>query len=310
MQRLDEFMGDALFEYYNNNDPFGVDGDFTTAPEISQLFGEIIGIWAIQKWIEIGSPSSFNLIEIGPGRGTLMTDLLHATQHVDPFYDALNLHLIETSDTLKRKQKNILKKYDVQWHVHLSSVPSNTPAIIIGNEFFDALPVRQFKFKEGKWFEHYIDSDQSVWLEFKEPPLRSTLPKPKNNDVFEYSKIQQDYAELISKYNGYGLFIDYGYQKSTYGDTLQALQKHAPCSITDNIGNVDLTTHIDFEWLSSFFKQTKIKTQRQFLKENGIDIRYQTLRNPELKSGYERLINQDQMGCLFNVLEINLLQKP
>jgi NADH dehydrogenase [ubiquinone] 1 alpha subcomplex assembly factor 7 len=306
MQRLDEFMGDALFQYYNTRDPFGVDGDFTTAPEISQLFGEIIGIWAVQKWMEMGSPSTFNLIEIGPGRGTLMSDLLRGTQHIQPFHDAMNIHLVETSATLKAKQMDTLNSYDVQWHEHLSNLTTDTPAIIIGNEFFDALPVRQFKFEDEKWLEHYIDGEKSVWVECEEPPIKSTLPQPKDGDIFEHSKIQQEYAKLISTYQGHGLFIDYGYQKSTYGDTLQALYKHSPCAITNHIGEADLTTHIDFEWLSSFFETTKTTTQRQFLKKNGIDIRYQSLNNTELKSGYDRLISSNQMGELFKVLEVTL----
>ena len=283
MQRLDEFMGDALFQYYNSHDPFGVDGDFTTAPEISQLFGEIIGIWAVQKWIEIGSPHQFNLIEIGPGRGTLMADLLRGTKHIEAFHSAINIHLVETSATLKSKQEETLKDYKIQWHKNLSEIPTNTPVILIANEFFDALPVRQFKFEHDRWQEHYIDNQKSVWLECHDVPIKSTLLVPKNNDIFEYSDVQEYYARSISAYHGAGLFIDYGYEKSAYGDSLQALYKHAPCPITYHIGDADLTTHVDFEWLSSLFQNTKLKTQRQFLKENGIDVRYQSLNNHDSK---------------------------
>lgn len=306
MQRLDKYMGDALLHYYNTRDPFGVDGDFTTAPEISQLFGEIIGIWAVQKWIEIGSPSSFNLIEIGPGRGTLMSDLLRGTKHIQPFHNAMSIHLVETSQTLGKIQKKTLKDHNVQWHNHLSDVSSKPPAIIIANEFFDALPCRQFKFENEHWYEHYIQNQRSVWIECDKPLLKSTLPMSKNGDIFEYSDEQKHYAQLINNYNGGGLLIDYGYLESSYGDSLQALYKHAPCPVTSHAGNADITTHVDFEWISSFFKDSKTSTQSCFLKKNGIDIRYHSLANSKLKCGYERLINPKEMGDLFKVLEINL----
>lgn len=308
MQRLDDFMGDALSHYYDTRDPFGADGDFTTAPEISQLFGEIIGIWCVQQWIGMSAPESFNLIEIGPGRGTLMADLIRGTRHIDGFHSAINIHLIETSKTLVTKQKNILKNNDVQWHTDLSNIDNEMPTIIIANEFFDALPIRQFKFHNNKWAEHYIDNEQSVWVDIKNPPLKQTLPKPNNGDIFEYSPAQESYAITLSGFRGAKLIIDYGYQKSSYGDSLQALYKHAPCPIHDHMGDADLTSHIDFEWLARFFEYSKIQTQRIFLKNNGIDIRYQALQNPDLKSGYDRLINHDQMGELFKVLEV--IPKP
>ncbi len=303
MQRLDHFMGDALTHYYKTRDPLGVDGDFTTAPEISQLFGEIIGVWAVQQWIKLGSPPSFNLIEIGPGRGTLMADLLRGTSHISDFHNPMDIHLIETSATLTEKQKATLKNYNIEWHNDLSNIKTDKPSIIIANEFFDALPIRQFKFQDNQWLEHYIDDDKPIWVEVNNPPIKQKLPPPTDGDIFEYSDAQKNYAEILSKYHGATLIIDYGYVQSSYGDSLQALYKHAPCVITDHIGEADLTSHIDFEWLSSFFKKTQIKTQREFLKENGIDIRYQSLNNADLKSGYDRLLDMNQMGNLFKVLE-------
>lgn len=304
MQRLDEFMSEALTRYYDTRDPLGKDGDFTTAPEISQLFGEIIGIWAVQRWINMGSSSQFNLIEIGPGRGTLMADLLRGTQHIPNFHDAMNIHLVETSSTLKTKQQNTLKDYNVSWHMHLSEISNDIPAIIIGNEFFDALPIRQFQYNDGKWLEHYIDNNQSIWTHCASPCLKQTLPQPQNDDICEYSNVQEEYAQLLATYKGAMIFIDYGYKNSDYGDSLQALYKHKPCKVIDHVGDADLTSHVDFEWLASFFNKTQIKTQSQFLQENGIAIRYHQLNNSELRSGYERLIHPDQMGNLFKTLEI------
>ena len=298
-------MSDALSRYYNNGDPLGIDGDFTTAPEISQLFGEIIGIWVVQKWFQMGSPSSFNLIELGPGRGTLMMDLLRATNHIHDFQKAACINLVETSDSLKQKQKQLLGIYSVQWHEHLSNISPEKPAIIIANEFFDALPVRQFKFTK-EWQECYIDQAEIKWVKVQNPPIKPTLKTQNENDIFEYSSAQKNYAELMASYKGFGLIIDYGYKKSNYGDSLQALYKHKSCKITEHVGEADLTTHVDFEWLGSFFKNAEIKNQSDFLKENGISIRYRQLNNLKLKSGYNRLLDSNQMGQLFKAMIVNL----
>jgi NADH dehydrogenase [ubiquinone] 1 alpha subcomplex assembly factor 7 len=310
MQRLDEFMAEALTAYYHNNDPLGVDGDFTTAPEISQLFGEIIGIWAVQQWMTMEMPNPFHLIEIGPGRATLMNDLLRGTANVPGFHDAMAIRLIETSPTLKHKQQKTLQNYEVQWHEHLSDVANDAPCIIIANEFFDALPIQQFQFQNGAWAEHFIDNGHHAWQTTFDVPMKPKLPAAQDGDILEYSSAQQRYAQLMSNYNGMFLIIDYGYSKSNYGDSLQALYKHEPCAITDHVGEADLTSHIDFEWLGSFFQNKAIKTQREFLKENGIDIRFQHLNDKTLESGYKRLIEPDQMGELFKVMHIkNFNQK-
>ncbi len=305
MQRLDDFMTEALTAYYNNNDPFGIGGDFTTAPEISQLFGEIIGIWAVQQWMAMHMPNTFNLIELGPGRGTLMNDLLRGTAHVRGFQDSMAIHLIETSPTLKLKQQKTLKNYEIQWHDHLSDVDNDTPCIIIANEFFDALPIQQFQFQNGAWAEHFIDNGHHVWQTTFDIPQKPSIPSPQDGDILEYSSVQQRYAQLMANYSGIFLIIDYGYTKSSYGDSLQAIHKHKPCDITDHVGEADLTSHVDYEWLRNFFQSTTVKTQRVFLRENGIDIRFQQLDEKALGSGYNRLIDPHQMGELFKVMEVN-----
>ena len=305
MIRLDDFMQETLTAYYNGRDPLGVEGDFTTAPEISQLFGEIIGIWVVQQWAKLDSPPSFNLIEVGPGRGTLMADLLRGTEHIAPMHNAMNIHMVETSSTLIKKQEESLKGHKVTWHKHLSELNDNSPSIIITNEFFDALPIQQFKYIDNKWHEHYIDDGKTTWIAIdKDMPSKLNMPTPKNGDIFEYSSAQEQYAQLMGTHAGAALIIDYGYLRTSYGDSLQALYKHGHCKITDHIGNADITSHVDFEWLSSFFNNTQMKTQSQFLQENGIAIRYNQLNNPSLRSGYERLIHSDQMGDLFKVLEV------
>lgn len=306
-QRLDKFMRAALTQYYASRDPLGVDGDFITAPEISQLFGEMIGIWAVQKWEAMGEPDDFNLIEIGPGRGTLMADFLRGTKNFSAFHKSLNLHLVETSPSLVEKQKQTLLPYSVQWHAHLSEIETDKPTIIIANEFFDALPIQQFKYMGGQWLEHYIVDGATQWRKADAPPNKPTLPQPAEGYIVEISQDQADYAALMDRYNGSFLIIDYGYLKSSYGYSLQALYKHAPCAITDHVGDADLTTHIDFEWIASFFTKAKIhlSTQAQFLKTNGIDIRLDMLGREKLYSGYDRLTNPSQMGALFKVMEVD-----
>ncbi|PCI01370.1 MAG: methyltransferase [Alphaproteobacteria bacterium] len=305
-QRLDHYMQDALSRYYDSRDPFGADGDFITAPEISQLFGEVIGIWAFQKWEAMNSPENFNLVEIGPGRGTLMADFLRGTENFESFRAAANIHLVETSTTLKAKQEDTLKDFDVNWHDSLAEIDTSLPCIIIANEFFDALPVRQFKYEGQKWLEHHIKDSQTVWEPANDTPIKDTLRGADNGAHFEYSKDQSEYASLMNTYTGAMLIIDYGYFKSSYGDSLQALHKHEPCAITDHFGDADITTHVDFEWLATHFKKSKIhfSTQANFLRRNGIDIRYHMLGRNKMGSGYNRLMDNDKMGNLFKVMEV------
>jgi NADH dehydrogenase [ubiquinone] 1 alpha subcomplex assembly factor 7 len=303
--RLDQFMNDALKRYYHNHDPFGVDGDFTTAPEISQLFGEIIGIWVVQQWMLIHKPQSFNLIEIGPGRGTLMADLLRGTKHIPLFHDAMNIHLIETSPILIKKQQGLLHDYNVRWHKNLNNLRSDEINIFIANEFFDALPIRQFKKTKIGWSEHYVYNDESVWLAYEGSQLKKTLPPETVGDIYEYSDFQELYARTINDLCTAALIIDYGYNNSAYGESLQALYRHKYCNFTHHIGDADITSHIDFEWLSSFFekKNTNLLTQADFLAQNGIHERFEILKNDSLKSGYKRLTHD--MGVLFKVLEVS-----
>lgn len=303
--RLDLFMGQALERYYHNRDPLGADGDFTTAPEISQLFGEIIGIWVVQQWMQLGSPSPFNLIEIGPGRGTLMADLIRGTKHIPGFHGAMTVHLVETSPTLISKQQETLSDHNVTWHKDLKSFNAHNINILIANEFFDALPIRQFKRHETGWKELYISDHDMMWFDCEHPCLKPTLPSHKISDITEYSCDQEQYARQINDLCRAALVIDYGYSKSAYGDTLQALYNHKFCKITDHVGHADLTSHIDFEWLASMYsdKNTRISDQADFLLRNGIQYRLQQIQSPKIVSGYNRLIND--MGQLFKVLEVS-----
>lgn len=322
--RLDVFMALALghpeYGYYTARDPLGAAGDFITAPEISQLFGEIIGIWCVRQWARLGSPASCSLVELGPGRGTLMSDLLRGTKHVPGFHDSLSLHLVETSPVLRQKQENSLSDYTVQWHDDLAGLDDEKPFILVANEFFDALPIRQFKYTDGGWTEYFVaigaDGNLAMqWQKTNVTPGKDGI-KPQSGDISEISEIQNDYAMQISgklaRQGGGALIIDYGHAVSAYGDTLQALYNHAPCPVLSHIGEADITSHVDFERLGSFFAEHENKGafQSEFLHRNGISLRLQLLleNNPDkadaLQSGYERLTGAGQMGELFKALEI------
>lgn len=321
--RLDSFMGLALghpqYGYYTTRDPFGVDGDFITAPEISQIFGEIIGIWCVQQWLRLGSPTQCHLIEIGPGRGTLMADLLRGTKHITAFHAALHIHLVETSPILVKRQQDTLKDYDIHWHKHISDIETNGEAVIIvANEFLDALPVRQYKFQSGQWHDHVITVDSSGTLQTAWHPSSDSpqfVGKAKEGMIVETSEAQYDYTTQIKaalSHGGAALLIDYGFTTDGNGDSLQALYKHKPCHFLSHIGQADITTHINFPVIEQIFApyETDILTQGTFMHNNGGAIRLQSLvaKNPTnaqaLQAGYMRLITPDQMGELFKTLTV------
>jgi len=309
-------LGHPEYGYYTTHDPFGVDGDFVTAPEISQIFGEIIGIWCVQQWIRLGSPDHCHLIEIGPGRGTLMTDLLRGTKHIAGFHASLRIHLVETSPALKKRQQQILHGYDIGWYNHIADIPMDgQPVIIIANEFLDALPVRQFLLNDDIWQEHFItvntsDALETVWQPTHDTPAASSAM---NQTTVEISDARAAYAEQMKALLSHGgaiLIIDYGFTTNANGDSLQALYRHKPCHFLSHIGQADITTHINFPAVSNIFSpyETHILTQGTFMHNNGGALRLQSLieKKPQdkksLQDGYYRLIAADQMGDLFKTL--------
>ncbi|MEM7680133.1 MAG: SAM-dependent methyltransferase, partial [Pseudomonadota bacterium] len=229
-----QFMNVALCHpehgYYMKQDPFGKDGDFTTAPEISQMFGEVIGAWVADLWLQMGSPTPFGLVECGPGRGTLMKDIMRATEKVPDFHASAILHLIEISPTLKTVQGTVLEDYPVHWHQSLGAVPTSYPLIILGNEFFDALPFRQLvKATEG-WAECVVTEELSFGLRPAGAELISQIPEhlqdEKDGAVLELSPVRsaamENICDLLQQAGWAGLFLDYGYAKSATGDSFQA----------------------------------------------------------------------------------------
>ena len=327
-----EYMGLCLghpkYGYYITRDPFGEAGDFTTAPEISQVFGEMIGAWLVQLWRDIQKPKSFTLLELGPGRGTLMADILRITSKIAPdFYRAADVHLVETSPVLKEKQAETLKDHDVNWHSDLSDVDFNRPLLCITNEFFDALPVHQFIWSDAKksWQERYVGLSTENALEWHvsspsfDPRFIQPEPMPREGDVMEFSplsvSIMKNLCDVIAATGGGLLAVDYGYANSTYGNTLQALSGHQYCNPLKNPGEADITYHVDFERLAQIATELNLEAmpiigQGAFLTALGAEYRAEQLCSlnvgdqKDIMSGVRRLIDADQMGRLFKVLGI------
>ena len=306
-----EFMTLALSHpehgYYMTRDPFGRVGDFTTAPEISQMFGEMIGVWAADTWLKMGSPAHVTLLECGPGRGTLMSDMMRATKGVQGFHEAVNITLMEISPVLKQAQADALKPYDPQWIEDLEGVSRNAPVLLIANEFLDALPVRQFVGKDEVCVDY--QDGEFVFCSPPNPPVHGG--ERDTTAIIEKSPARENFvkqtAVLLKQTGGAGLFIDYGYTQG-HGDTLQAVYKHQYCSPLDHIGNADITAHVDFGALQSIMP-SRMTTQGHFLKAMGILYRAEALsRNVDpqtIASALHRLTHRDEMGELFKVMGVS-----
>jgi SAM-dependent MidA family methyltransferase len=242
--------------YYMSRDPFGRAGDFVTAPEISQMFGELIGLWAAEVWRQLGSPHAVRLVELGPGRGTMMADVLRAARAVPAFRAALSVHLVETSPTLERRQRETLAACGapVAWHRRFDDVPAGA-AIVLANEFFDALPVHQAIRSAQGWHERVVGLDPAGRLAFaaasapapvaRIPPRLDAEAAP--GAIFEW-RCAEPARALASRVaaGGAALVIDYGHAQSGLGDTLQAVRSHRFADVLADPGEADLTAHVDF----------------------------------------------------------------
>lgn len=316
---LDRYMalclGHPEHGYYMTRDPFGVGGDFTTAPEISQVFGELIGIWCAQFWRELGSPRHFALVELGPGRGTLMADILRVLQKAPACLKASEVHFVETSEVLRAAQQRAVP--DATWHASVASLPG-LPSIVIANEFFDAIPIRQFVRKGGNGFEVTVGL-QGGALALGMVPSPFQIPLA-GEGVFEDATLRNAIAEHLGNHlnavSGAALVIDYGHARSGFGDTVQAMQNHAACKITDTPGDVDITSHVDFESLAKSFARggsqiAGLLPQGEFLQRMGLQQRTEVLAQSlgaaagqQLVAATERLAHRDQMGHLFKVMAV------
>jgi len=325
------FMAEALTHpqhgYYVTRDPLGAAGDFITAPEISQVFGELVGLWLAEAWRQSGSPTTANLVELGPGRGTLMADILRVAKMMPGFEQAVSVHLVEASPPLRGKQREALGDRAVTWHDSLETVPDG-PTFLIANEFFDALPIHQLMRTEEGWRERVVavqDDDTLIFgLSPGASPLVSLVPpdvrdSAKPGEIFELSPvsiaIMRQICSRIST-GGAALIIDYGHPESATGDTLQAVSNHEFADILAAPGSADITAHVDFEMLARAAREEAAVAfgpvaQGSLLTRLGIDVRRQQLSKrvapaqaKAINSAIGRLIGPKEMGTLFKALAV------
>lgn len=318
-------LGHPAHGYYMTRDPFGAAGDFVTAPEVSQMFGELLGLWAAECWVMMGAPATLRLVEIGPGRGTLMADALRAAGIVAPFREALRVHMVETSPVLREAQKRRLEStgVPVEWHSDVDEIPEG-PAVFLANEFFDALPVRHYLKTPRGWCERMVGLDAEGALAFglspdPEPYIRGDAP---DGAVLEVAPAMQRImariaARLVAQ-RGALLAIDYGHVDTQLGETLQAVKAHRFCDPLRDAGECDLTAHVDFAALARAARASGASvqgpvTQGEFLVRLGIVQRAQMLTRKAdaaqasaVASALQRLTGADKasMGELFKVIAV------
>lgn len=318
-----ECLMHPVYGYYQKERVFGTDGDFTTAPEVSQMFGEMMGLWLADRWIKMGRPEAVHLVELGPGRGTLMADLLRATSPVEDFMDAVSVHFVETSTQLKALQAD--KVPNAMWHNTLADIPAG-PMMLVANEFFDALPIHQYEKRDGKWFERMVGVDGST-LGFMLGPtgpqfalVSEELKNAPDGSILEVCPaalaVAGEIAERLNRDGGAALLIDYGYRKSAHGDSFQAMQRHEFVDAFEEPGAADLTAHVNFETLKTAASQKGAKvfgptTQGLFLMAIGLGARAQVLagagdeaHQQRVLLDLKRLTAPDEMGSLFKVLAL------
>lgn len=333
-----EALGHPRWGYYTAHDPFGAAGDFITAPDISQMFGELIGLWAADTWQRLGMPARLRLVELGPGRGTLMSDALRAASALPPFRQALSVHFVETSPVLRQRQRAALAGQRFadggpRWHDRLEDVPDG-PAIVIANEFFDALPVRQVQKTPHGWKERLVDLDPAASpdaprfrfvLDLVGSPGASLVPAgledAPTGSVFESSPASLAVARVLgarlAAQGGAALVIDYGHDLGpAVGETLQAVCRHAYAPVLDDPGEADITAHVDFESLADAAAEAGAVAfgpveQGEWLLRLGIAQRAAVLKRTatpkqaaDIDSALQRLIAADQMGTLFKALAL------
>lgn len=326
-----EFMQNILFDqesgYYIKENPFGAEGDFITAPEISQVFGEILAAYIIYYWQNIGKPQEFTIIELGPGRAELMSDVLRTLKTKAELYKILEVNLIELSPKLRKIQQEKLSVFDVKiTHYEDISNLANKPSFILANEFFDALPITQYQYQDYNWHERKIALDKqrnfTFILEKNHHKINLELGslEAKNNDIYEICypalNMMEDIAKFLKLSKSAAIFIDYGYIEKQFGDSLQALKKHKYYDVFKSLGTADLTAHVDFSALAKIVNNNNLpcnlSTQREFFTMLGFRERSRALANnsnqhkqKKLQIAEDRILAKEQMGELFKVMLIN-----
>ena len=315
---------DEKFGYYTTKQPFGIEGDFLTSPKISNLFSEMIAIWLISSWEVFGKPKIFNIVELGPGDGSLSKTLLETFKRFSEFNSAKKIYLYEKSSYLKRIQKNNISDKNVKWIKNFDTITKG-PIIFFGNEFFDAIPIKQFKKNKGSLLEknYSIDKHNNIKVIFKKISIANyklikSYKSLKKLNFIEFPKLGFQELEKIKnkilKLKGCIMLIDYGYLKSHNESTLQSVMKHKKNKVLDNLGKADVTSHVNFELLEEFFSKNNLKvkniiSQKTFLENLGILQRAEILAKKmrfsdqsNLFLRLKRLISPNLMGDLFKVI--------
>ena len=325
---IDKFIANALYDknygYYSKKIPFGKDGDFITAPEISFLFSEMIALWVISFWEHLDKPKVFNIIELGPGSGRMCSTLIKVFKKFPEFFNCINIFLYEKSKNLKKIQKKNLYGEKLKWIDNFKNIKSG-PVIFLGNEFFDAVPIKQYRKVNNTLYEKYVKlgNNSEIKTFLKKTNLKTIKELEKFNLIKNQSFIEfpkQGLKELdlvtstIKKLNGGLLLIDYGFLKQKSKDTLQSVKNHKKNKIFDNVGDSDITSLVNFDLLKNYFKRKMLKinnvvTQEFFLKKMGILDRAEMLsgrmnfkEKSETYYRLQRLLNPMQMGKLFKVI--------
>ena len=320
-QYMTACLHDPQDGYYATRPALGADGDFITAPLVSQMFGELIGLWAVACWQAMGRPSPFRLVEMGPGDGTLMDDMLRAARLAPDFGAAADVWLVETSAPLRARQRQVLGD-GVSWAGSLAEIPDEAPMILIANELLDCLPPRQFVRTERRWAERVVGLNDAGELAFglAGAAIGGLAPDAPAGSVLEQSPAQEalgaEIGARIAADGGAALLIDYGRDQPGFGDTLQALRRHVKESPLASPGAADLTVHADFPAVLAAAARegaatAPILTQGEFLVRLGIGARAEALtaarpdRSEVIERQLERLVSPDQMGELFKAVCIH-----
>ena len=332
-----EALGHPEHGYYKRADPFGLAGDFVTSPEISQMFGELLGVWCAAVWNAMGRPSPVRLVELGPGRGTLMADALRGTRKAPGFHAAIDLHMVETSPLLRRLQEETLRGTGVplvaQWHDSFAEVPEG-PLLLVTNELFDALPIHQFQSRGGRWHERMVGLDaggNGLTFGLGPPGASLALVGAKASLLAEGSIVEAcpagialaaDIARRVVAHGGAALIIDYGHEGGAVGESLQAVRRHGKHDPLDEPGSADLSAHVDFGALARAAREAGAAVygpipQNLLLERLGIRVRAAALKKKateaqaaDIVAAMERLLRLEQMGTLFKALAVASPQLP
>ncbi|MBL6621858.1 MAG: SAM-dependent methyltransferase [Rickettsiales bacterium] len=325
---VSKFMELALFDqdngYYVSERIFGEKGDFITSPEISQIFSEIIAVFIHYKWQEEKNGGKLQLIELGPGRGVMMHDILRSLRSLGDLYNNIEVILYEKSDQLRKIQLAKLAEFNNINISHISDLNevAKKNSFILANEFFDALPINQYEYCKNKWFERIVDlknEDFVFSLSKNEAKFLKANIQNKEGDIFEKSDasllIMEQLAKFIKTTNSKALIIDYGYVKKSYGDSLQAMKNHKYIDVFADIGSSDITAHVDFEILAALAlkhnNKALITTQREFFEQLGFRARNNILKQnaneiqkEKLDYAEKKILDEAEMGDLFKVLYV------